>query len=253
MRIESLHIRNYRLLKDVNITNIPGFCVIIGVNGTGKSTFLDALCFMKDCLFSNVNEAVQSRGGFSALRRRGAEGENIQMENWLWVDISGNPQPVTYHVEIGEENGRVRILHDTVQGLEQIERIQIASMIGSVQEDWDLSGVSANMIDSLDHLGDTQPGQVLFIESPERHLYPRLLEPLVEKLRDYANRCGQVIISTYSPVLLNAVHVDEVLLFVKENGYSRVLRASDNEQVVACVNEGEKLGDLWMQGIFDEM
>lgn len=101
-------------------------------------------------------------------------------------------------------------------------------------------------------LYDPKPHPLLCVEEPENQLYPRLLAELAEEFRDYARRGGQVFISTHSPDFLNACRVDEVFWLVKENGYSTVRRARDDEQIVAYMEDGDQLGALWKQGFFND-
>ena len=58
MRIESIKIQNYKAFKDVFVKNISNLCVLVGANGTGKSTFLDVFGFLKDSLTHNVGKAL---------------------------------------------------------------------------------------------------------------------------------------------------------------------------------------------------
>ncbi len=99
-------------------------------------------------------------------------------------------------------------------------------------------------------LHDPKPHPLLCVEEPENQLYPRLLCELAEEFREYANRGSQVFISSHSPDFLNALQIDEVFWLVKEDGYTTVCRASDDEQVKAYMNEGDQLGYLWKQGFF---
>ena len=99
-------------------------------------------------------------------------------------------------------------------------------------------------------LNDPAPHPLLCIEEPENQLYPHLLDELVEEFREYTGRGGQVFVSTHSPALLNAAEVREVFWFRKQNGYSEIFRASDNEQIVAYMKDGDKMGYLWNQGLF---
>lgn len=101
-------------------------------------------------------------------------------------------------------------------------------------------------------LHDPSPHPLLCIEEPENQLYPTLLRELVEEFRDYARRGGQVMASTHSPDLLNAAEVDEVYWLEKKDGFTKIVRASDDEQVRALLREGDTLGDLWKQGLFGE-
>jgi len=99
-------------------------------------------------------------------------------------------------------------------------------------------------------LHDPKPHPLLCIEEPENQLYPTLMEELVEEFRDYAQRGGQVMVSTHSPDLLNAVKLDEVCWFVKKDGVTQVRRAKDDEQVRRYMEDGDKMGYLWKQGFF---
>jgi len=57
------------------------------------------------------------------------------------------------------------------------------------------------------------------------------MSELAEEFRDYARRSGQVMVSTHSPDLLNAVRLEEVLWLVKKDGLSEIRRAQDDAQV----------------------
>jgi predicted ATPase len=100
-------------------------------------------------------------------------------------------------------------------------------------------------------LNDPNPHPLLSIEEPENQLYPQLLHDLAEEFRDYSRRGGQVFVSSHSPDFLNALETSEVFWLVKENGYTQIKRASDNEQIKAYMDSGDRLGRLWNQGFFD--
>jgi predicted ATPase len=100
-------------------------------------------------------------------------------------------------------------------------------------------------------LYDPKPHPLLCVEEPENQLYPKLLWELAEEFRTYANRGGQVFVSTHSPDFLNAVELDEVYWLVKEDGYAKIKRAKDDEQIKAFMEEGDKMGYLWKQGFFE--
>lgn len=100
-------------------------------------------------------------------------------------------------------------------------------------------------------LNDPSPHPFLCVEEPENQLYPRLLPELAEEFRNYAERGGQVMVSTHSPDFLNATELEEVFWLEKgEDGFSTVCRASDDEQVAAYMKAGDKMGYLWNQGLF---
>ena len=100
-------------------------------------------------------------------------------------------------------------------------------------------------------LYDPEPHPLLCVEEPENQLYPTLLEELAEEFRNYANRGGQVFVSTHSPDFLNAVRLDEVFWLVKRGGFTEMRRARDDQQIAAFMAEGDQMGHLWKQGLFE--
>jgi predicted ATPase len=91
---------------------------------------------------------------------------------------------------------------------------------------------------------------LLCIEEPENQLYPTLLAELVEEFVGYAHRGGQVMVSTHSPDLLDAVSLEDVFWLEKHQGFSVVKRASDDLQIKALIDAGDSLGALLRQGLF---
>jgi predicted ATPase len=92
---------------------------------------------------------------------------------------------------------------------------------------------------------------LLCVEEPENQLYPKLMSELAEEFRQYAERGGQVLVSTHSPDFLNAVELDEVCWLVKINGATEIRRAKDDAQIARYMSEGDQMGYLWKQGFFE--
>lgn len=99
-------------------------------------------------------------------------------------------------------------------------------------------------------LHDPKPHPLLCVEEPENQLYPKLMLELAEEFRQYANRGGQVLVSTHSPDFLNAVELDEVCWLVKTQGNTEIRRAKDDAQIASYMADGDKMGYLWKQGFF---
>lgn len=391
MKIESIRLKNFRALRDVHMRDLPGFCVVVGANGTGKSTIFSVFEFLRNAMASNVNAALAKLGGsrgFQEVRSRGSEGP-IEIEIKLRADIGGGKAKlVSYELVIDEEGGRAFVAREilkyrrgsagkpwhfidftrgagnavvnelegvedegeleretqtlkspdllAIKALAQFEKFPAAVAIGTLIEKWHLSDLHvsrarpeqdagyaehlsregenlslvieylkkhhpavleailatlARRVPGIDRvetkvteegrvllrfrdgafedpflaryvsdgtikmlmylvlLHDPSPHPLLCIEEPENQLYPSLLEELAEELRAYADAGGQVIVSTHSPDFLNAVTPEETFWLVKEKGYTNVRRASQDEQIVAYVAEGDKLGYLWKQGL----
>ena len=108
MRVHSIRVKNFKTFQDAQMKDIPNFAVLIGANGTGKTTFIDVFGFLKDCLVHNVRSAVQKRAGFAQLVSRGHERKSIEIELKVELDFAENKHRiVTYTIEIGEVEKRV--------------------------------------------------------------------------------------------------------------------------------------------------
>ncbi len=106
MKLEYLHIRNFKAFRNVKMKDIPRLCVVVGANGSGKSTLFDVFGFLQDCLTYNITRALQSRGGFKEVVSRGYESEKIVIELQFRIMITDVERLVTYHLKIGLKDGR---------------------------------------------------------------------------------------------------------------------------------------------------
>lgn len=390
MKIESIRLKNFKAFQDVELSNLPNFCVFVGANGTGKSTIFSVFCFLRDAMTSNVNTALAKLGGnrgFKEVRSRNSEGP-------IEIELKFRDQPdtplTTYFLQINEKQGRAYVKREVlkyrrgssgqpwhfldfssgkgtavtnelekvnevkdlnreeqtlkssdilaIKGLAQFERFPAVVALGNLIENWHVSdfhisrarpeqdagyaehlsregenlslviqylhgrhrdkfkqilsllkmrvpGIShvesktteegrvllkfqdgafedpflaryvsdgtIKMLAYLTLLYDPTPHPLLCVEEPENQLYPKLLWELAEEFRSYANRGGQVFVSTHSPDFLNATRVEEVFWLVKKEGYTQIRRASDDPQIVAYMREGDQMGYLWGQGFFE--
>lgn len=389
MHVERIRIRNFRAFKDVDMQNIPRLAILVGANGTGKSTLFSVFGFLRDAMNTNVSVALSKLGGsrgFNEVRSRNADGA-IEIEIKYRV-ASGKPL-ATYSLAIGEKGNKPvvereilryrRFSHGkpwhfldfrkgrgfavtneaedvedetqldrdeqalkspdllAIKGLAQFERFPAVVALGELIERWHVSdfhisrarpeqeagyaehlsregenlslvieylhkehpavfsrimeklkthvpGISRveaklteegrillrfqdgafeapflaryvsdgtiKMLAYLTLLYDPEPHPLLCVEEPENQLYPTLLWELAEEFRAYAQRGGQVFISTHSPDFLNAAALDEVFWLQKEDGYTKIRRAKADEQVAAYMREGDQMGYLWKQGFF---
>ncbi len=99
-------------------------------------------------------------------------------------------------------------------------------------------------------LYDPSPASIVAVEEPENQLHPRLLQMLAEEARTAADR-SQVLVTTHSPEFANAVRPRELWMMHRtEDGFAKVVRASDVVKIQAMEGAGGLLGDLWMEGYF---
>ena len=390
MRIESIRLKNFKVFQDNTMTDIPPFCVIVGANGTGKSTLFQVFGFLKDCLTYNVSAAVQSRGGWHELVSRGYEQEPVGIELQFRMEINKVQRLVTYLLELAFKDNKIAVAREilrykrgaygspyhfidfafgqgkavvneddfnktdeeltkesqeldksdilAIKGLGQFQKFKAANAFRQLIENWHISdfhinlargskdvagyashlsvtgdnlqlvanrlfherkdifdrivelmmmrvpGVSAiepeptrdgrlllkfqdgsfkdpfidkyvsdgtiKMFAYLLLLHDPTPHPLLCVEEPENQLYPKLLWELAEEFRAYANRGGQVFVSTHSPDFLNAARLEEVFWLVKEKGFTQIKRAQADKQLATYMAEGDQMGYLWEHGFF---
>lgn len=106
MRIESIRLKNFKAFQDMEMTDIPYFTVIVGANGTGKSTLFSVFGFLKNALSGDIKSALMKLGGsrgFFEVRSRNAVGP-IEIE----IKFRESPEKplITYFLSINEEKGK---------------------------------------------------------------------------------------------------------------------------------------------------
>lgn len=390
MKIESIRLKNFKAFRNAELKNLPNFCVLVGANGTGKSSIFSIFGFLRDALTTNVTTALMKLGGsrgFQEVRSRNTKGP-IEIE--LKFRQKPNSPLTTYFLQIREENGRGVVEREilkyrrgssgqpwhfldftrgkgtavtneldsvtdvkdlnreeqtlkssdilAVKGLAQFARFPAVMKLGNLIENWHVSDFHINkarpeqdagyaehlssegenlslvieylhkyhpeifekiltllkrrvpgitnvksktteegrvllkfqdgkfedpflaryvsdgtikMLAYLTLLYDPDPHPLLCVEEPENQLYPKLLWELAEEFRAYANRGGQVFVSTHSPDFLNSTRIEEVFWLVKKKGYSEIRRAADDEQIVSFMAAGDQMGYLWDQGFLE--
>lgn len=122
--LEGIRIQNYRSLKDVTLGKtfenqspvvLPRLMAVIGANGVGKSTLLDAFGFLGDCLNEGVEAACDKphRGGFERLRTLGVHGP-IQFE--IRYRQAPKERPISYSLHIDTDvRGRACVMYERLR------------------------------------------------------------------------------------------------------------------------------------------
>jgi predicted ATPase len=98
-RIESVSVKNFRALKNLELKNLTPLTVFLGPNGSGKSTIFDLFAFLSECFTVGLRKAWDKRGRFKELRTRGSDGP-------LVIELKYREKPrdplITYHLAIDE-------------------------------------------------------------------------------------------------------------------------------------------------------
>jgi predicted ATPase len=105
MKIESLRLKNFKAFQDAEIRDIPRMCVLVGANGTGKSTIFNVFGFLKDAMTENIHVALTRLGGsrgFQEARSRNSSGP-IEIELKFRENV-GLPL-ITYYLAVNERDG----------------------------------------------------------------------------------------------------------------------------------------------------
>ena len=107
MQIESLHIQNFRVFRDVEVKHLPQMAVFLGQNGAGKTTFFDVFGFLHDCLNRNIRSALAMRGGYQEVVSR-------EVDSDMHFEVKFRPSPedplITYALTIGLDAQKVPVV-----------------------------------------------------------------------------------------------------------------------------------------------
>lgn len=95
----------------------------------------------------------------------------------------------------------------------------------------------------------TGPDSMLIVEEPENGIHPRRLGDLISLIRGISEGGTQVVLTTHSPLLLNAFtdEPDSVLVFGRTHEGTTIQTLSSMPHGVAALKD-MSLGDLWYSG-----
>ncbi len=100
--ITRVQVKNFRNLADIDVQLGP-LTVLVGRNGTGKSTFLDALRFVRDALLLGFNKAIDQRGGFYAICSWSPDEESSNIEISLELTEGGHIARYSFGIGVGQQ------------------------------------------------------------------------------------------------------------------------------------------------------
>ncbi len=100
--IRRVVLRDYKSIRECDVTLGP-LTLLVGLNGSGKSNFLDALRFVSDSLRTNLRNAVDERGEVREIIRRG-EDESKQFSIALTLTLS-NQREASLKIVVTKDAG----------------------------------------------------------------------------------------------------------------------------------------------------
>lgn len=107
-RIEYLKVRNFRALKEVEFRQITPLTVLLGPNGSGKTTVFDVFAFLSECFESGLRRAWDKRGRAKELKTRGSDGP-VTIE--IKYREPGYPL-ITYHLAVNERDRKPVVVEE---------------------------------------------------------------------------------------------------------------------------------------------
>lgn len=228
---------------------------ILAIKGLGQFQKFNAISSFRRLLetwyVSNFQiQAAQNIEDTGLSEHLSTTGDNLaQVTKYIYENY-----PIIFKKILDKMKERVPGI-DKVEATETIDgRIVLQFSDGSFKDPFISRFVSDGTIKMFAYLvllNDPNPHPLLCIEEPENYLHPELLIELAEEFRDYANRGGQVFISSHSPDFVNALEPNELFWLIKKKGYTTIKTANEDELIKKLFSEGDKLGYLWKQGFFD--
>lgn len=107
-RLIELEVDNFRSLRRVTLPLGP-LNVLVGPNGAGKTNVLEVFRFLADVIRTDLEPALDLRGGFSEVVFRGGERQPASMQIKLkatWTTNSSVSAPDEYDLRIEQRSGR---------------------------------------------------------------------------------------------------------------------------------------------------
>ena len=97
----------------MTIKNIPHFMILVGANGTGKSTLFSVFAFLREAMSSNVTTALAKMGGGRGFKEAVSRNQTgpIEIEIKFRAEVDKKegrdyPRLITYTLQIDEKNGQ---------------------------------------------------------------------------------------------------------------------------------------------------
>jgi predicted ATPase len=90
---------------------------------------------------------------------------------------------------------------------------------------------------------------IVIIEEPERNIHPHLISKVAAMLAD-ASKQKQVIVTTHNPELVKHARLEDLLLVRRDaDGFSRISRPAENEQLKVFLENDLGVEDLYVQDL----
>lgn len=100
--ITRVRVKNYKGLANADI-RFDRLNVLVGANGSGKSSLVDGLRFIRDALGRSLDSAILDRHGMSAIRTWSAKGRAFDVS--IAIEVAAPTWQGQYELVVGSETG----------------------------------------------------------------------------------------------------------------------------------------------------
>ena len=190
---ERIAVRGFRRLENLDLEMRP-FTVLIGANGSGKTSFLDAFSLLSASANGDLQKVLQRRGGLSEILTRGKANK---LELGVWMKVA-NQNPLKYNLELAPQSYSYQIKSET---LNQLRKLTATTPFDYI----DSHGVDINYFDEskgrkVKPDWDHNPLETSLSQVPKMFREPESLRKNLATCMYY--RAGSLDISENSPVRL---------------------------------------------------
>jgi predicted ATP-dependent endonuclease of OLD family len=232
--IRAIKVKNFKSLKDISIKYLSPLSVFVGDNGSGKTSLTEVIEFIENKFNKGIHYAVNKVGEGSFDKNFPVVIELMLEDNIsriLDVDKDYDPNNnhcVKYTLELNFFDGIPKVTLDYFE-----------YSTGKL----DRNEIDFTVVKDIDELHDfSKKVPILIVENPENKLYPTKIKKLMNYYKTLVDNGIQVLLITYSPIVLNYVTEKNIYFFEKIYNTTSVTRVSDLEE------PHEKC--LWYGGIF---
>lgn len=278
MKIEAVHIKNYKSLRDVSLKELGNLVILIGANSSGKSNFLEILNrFFAEIDLTGTPTGIDTYSWFD----RNVD-EPIEVSMTLKLDDKDCneifPPEILKIVKerFGERYQELSVLDSETQltlrdlgiseerpkqkrwsRIEKIFKELTKQRLGShpthpylrvMEEDLALpiqyrGGGEQELLFLLRFL--TEDRQIFGIEEPELHTHPQLARQIFHLFKDFSKE-KQIFIATHSTAFVDQADIDTTWIVRKEGKETIITRIKKPEELRNLLFElGVKPSDIF--------
>ncbi len=258
------HIKNFKSLKDFDIQLSP-MSALVGDNGVGKSTFLQAVDFMCKSIQEDFDVILERQGlKYTDILSKYSEEKQVSFESELRVCMGSKEKNIIWSIKIGQDKktGKTILIDESIQDVDTGEFFLSYSagdsillkagkssivyprltVLSSVLKIIDLKTADkifkclmsliskTKLFDVLDPKNMRISSDRLMKSSNEENL-PKLLSSMNKKQKTFFNDCiGKLMGDKFDDIKIVSDSVKkETLVMVKEKEGTREISLSSNE------------------------